>query len=198
MMPEIDRVVVIVASRGGVEALSVILGALPSTFEPPIVLVIHRGGETRSVLSKVLARRTALTVTDAIDGQVLAAGTVYVALPGRHVIVRKDGCLELSDGPTVHRMRPAGDPLFASAAARFGDAVIAIVLTGGDGDGADGLCAVRAAGGVTIAQSVEGARDPSMPRHAIATGAVDFVLPLDEIGPMLVTLAAEPIVRGAA
>ena len=190
------RIVVIAASAGGVEALSHILSELPPTFPLAIAIVQHRSLSSPHLLAKILGRKTPLHVKDAEDGEVIQAGVVYVAPPGVHLVVDEDRRFALMDGDRVKYVRPSGDVLFASAAEAFGSQVIAVVLTGGDGDGSGGILVVKQRGGVVLSQDVASAQVSGMPRSAIATGNVDYVLPLGEIAPALQSLALG-IVRGA-
>ena len=102
------------------------------------------------------------------------------------MIVTAERRIRLVDGPRIKRVRSSANPLFETAAAAFGDRLLAVVLTGGDGDGTDGVQTVAGAGGVVVAQDPRTAQARWMPESAIATGAVRHVLPLDEIGPYVV------------
>ena len=184
------NVVAIAASTGGLNALTQILGALPEELPAAIVIVVHLYPHHSSVLAQLLSRRTPLTVTQAQEGSCLAHGCVYVAPPDRHLIVEAGGLLTLSSAAKVHYTRPAADPLFISVAALYKENAIGIVLTGGDGDGSAGIEAIKQAGGTTIAQDEATSLQFSMPRSAIATGDVDYVCPLLEIGPLIVKLLA--------
>jgi two-component system chemotaxis response regulator CheB len=179
----------VVASAGGLKAISALLSGLPADFPAPLLVVQHLSPDRPSLLAEVLAAHTALSVTQAADGDAPMPGHVYVAPPDRHLLARSRHALALSGADRVRHVRPAGDVLFRSVAACFGAGAVAVVLTGGNGGGADGLRAVKAAGGVTIAQDEASSEAFSMPRAAAATGAVDHVLPLDALAPMLVSLA---------
>ena len=184
------HVVAIAASAGGFDALTQILGALPSELPATIVIVVHLYPYHQSILAELFSRITGLTVTQAKEGNCLAHGCVYVAPPDRHLIVEAGGILTLSSAAKVHYTRPAADPLFISVAALYNEKAIGIVLTGGDGDGSAGIAAIKKAGGITIAQDEATSLQFSMPRSAIATGNVDYVCPLLEIGPLIVKLLA--------
>ncbi len=192
------RIVVIVASAGGVEALSHILFDLPPTFPLCIAIVQHRSISSPNLLAKILQRQTKLRVKDAEDGDAVEPGIVYVAPPGVHLVVDATCRLTLVDGAKVKQVRPSGDVLFASAAEAFGSQVIALVLTGGDGDGSDGVVAVKKHGGTVISQDEVSAQVSSMPRAAIATGDVDFVLPLANIAWALEALALRGVARSGS
>jgi len=187
-LPKHAHVVAVGASAGGLNALSLILGGLPADFPAPVLVVQHLAPDFPSQLAHILSRHTNLHVKQAEQGDRLHAGWAYVAPPGRHLLVGSDRTLSLTQTHKVHYCRPSADVLFASVAASFGPSAVGVILTGGDGDDAAGIEAIRAAGGVTLAQDVPSSQQPSMPRSAAATGAVDFVLPLPEIAAALMAL----------
>ena len=178
-------IVVVAASAGGLDALSRILSQLPPTFPAALAIVQHRALSYPHLLADILRQRTKLKVRDAEHGDEPQPGIVYVAPPGIHLVVDAQQRFALIDGVKVKHARPSGDLLFVSAAEAFGPRVIALVLTGGDGDGSGGLSAVKEHGGIVISQDEESARDPSMPKAAIATGDVDYILPLAYIASTL-------------
>ena len=180
-------VVAIGASAGGVEALHVVIEALPAEFPAAVLVVQHMDPRHRSMLAGLLARRSRLKVKQAVHGEPVQPGVVYIAQPDAHLLVR-DGHLVLTDTPHVHFSRPSIDLLFESVADGYGDRAISVILSGSGVDGADGTRAVKAKGGTTIAQSPSSAAHPGMPQAARATGCVDVILPLEEIGPALVNL----------
>jgi two-component system chemotaxis response regulator CheB len=188
-LPDVS-VVAMAASQGGLTAVSTILAALSSDFPAAIVIAIHRTPHPHlpSRLASIFQAVTDLTVKEAQAGDYFAPGKVFIAPPDQHVLVCEGGTLALSDGPLVHFTRPAADPLFISVAASCGKNAIGVVLTGGDGDGSDGICAIKEAGGKTVAQSEATCEQFSMPRSAIKTGQIDFVVALDDIAPLLVHL----------
>lgn len=187
-----NRLVAIGASAGGLDAFSTILAALPDDFPAPIVIVQHLSAQFPSKLAHLLSDVTWLPVKEAQQDDRLQAGHVYVAPPGKHLVINPNLSLSLSLAPKVHHCRPSVDVLFRSAAASFAAGTIGVVLTGGDGDGSDGSRAIKAAGGVTIAQDLPTSRQPSMPLHAAATGSVDYVLSLPDIAAALVDLVTAP------
>jgi two-component system, chemotaxis family, protein-glutamate methylesterase/glutaminase len=183
------QIVVIAASAGGIEAISTVLGALPSTYPIPIAVVQHRAKGPTGMLGAILGRATSLRVKDADSGEALRAGSVYLAPGDTHLAITGERIVLLTAGPKVCFARPSADVLFGSAAEVYGCGVIAIVLTGGNNDATDGALLVRQAGGIVIAQDRMSSQQFSMPGSAIAAGAVDLVLPLSEIGPWLISLA---------
>jgi two-component system chemotaxis response regulator CheB len=181
-------VVAIAASAGGLQALSEVLSALPADFPAPIVVVQHLDPRHRSLMADILNRRTALTVVEAEQGSELRPGTVFVAPPDHHLLVNSGGALSLSDSELVHFVRPSADLLFESIAASYKSRAVAVVLTGSGTDGSMGVEAVKKMGGTVIAQDESTSEFFSMPRAAIQTGGVDFVLALNEISSALVAL----------
>jgi len=183
-------VIAMAASVGGLKALSAILSVLPADFPAAIAIVMHLSPDHDSVLAEILDRRTPLVVKKARTGDVLCQSCVFVAPPNHHLFVADSGRLELSSSSAekVHYARPSAEPLFASVAAVYRKNAIAVVLTGGDGDGSFGVQIIKDHGGRVIAQDRPTPEDFSMPQTAIETGDVDFILPLDEIGPKLIEL----------
>lgn len=181
-------VVALAASAGGLQALSAVLTALPADFPLPILIVQHLDPRHRSLVGEILARRTPLSVRLAADGDRLLPGEVLIAPPDRHLLVNPDGTVALSRAELVHFVRPSADLLFESAAGSYGPQVIAVVLSGTGSDGAAGVRAVKESGGTVIVQDERSAEFSGMPHAAMQTGPIDFVLPLEDIGPALVTL----------
>lgn len=159
-------------------------------FPAALAVVQHVDPRHRSLMADILAKRTQLTVHEAREGDRLRPGHVYVAPPNRHMLVNADGSLTLTQTELVHFVRPSADLLFESTAAAFGERAIAVVLSGSGHDGSMGVKAIKKTGGTVIVQDAGNAEFPGMPESALATGCVDFVLPLDDIAPALQTLCA--------
>ena len=183
-------IIAMAASAGGLNALSVILGGLPANFPAAIAIVMHLAPEHKSILAEILNSRTHLPVKQAHTGAVLSRGSVFVAPPNHHLSVVKGGRLKLSSSAAekFHFARPSAEPLFASVAKIYKRRAIAVVLTGGDGDGSFGVQIIKEWGGTVIAQDRPTSQDFSMPETSIKTGDVDFVLPLNAIAPKLIEL----------
>ena len=192
-----QRIVVIGASSGGIEALTTIVAALPKDFPAPICVVVHMGADSPGVLDRILSRAGALPAAQADSGMRLQAGHIYVSRPDHHLLI-EPGTMKLSRGPRENRFRPAIDPLFRSAAQVFGPAAIGVVLTGNLDDGTAGLWAIRRLGGLAIVQDPEDAQFPSMPRSAIENVDVNYTVPLGGIAPLLTELVASAPPQGAA
>ena len=181
-------IVAVAASAGGLNAISMLLGALPRDFPTPIVVVQHLDPRHRSLMADILSRRTTLTVKQAEQGEQLTVGTVFIAPPDRHLLVNTDDTLSLTQTELVHFLRPSADLLFESVAASHRDRAIAVVLTGTGSDGAMGVQAIKKMGGTVIAQNEQTAEFFGMPGAAIQAGCVDFTLAITEIAPALVAL----------
>jgi two-component system chemotaxis response regulator CheB len=184
-MKVLRNVVVIGGSLGGLKALSVACRELPSGFPALVLVVLHMAANSPKMFATMLGRQIQLPVSYAEDGETPVQGHVYMAPPDRHLIITPEGRLALDPGPKVHFARPAVNRLFETAAAAYGPRVIGVILTGGDHDGADGMAAIRSAGGLCIVQLPSDALDPSMPNAAISKDPLDEILPVDEIGARL-------------
>jgi two-component system chemotaxis response regulator CheB len=183
-------VIGLAASAGGLNALSVVLGCLPTDFPAALVVVQHLDPRHRSLMADILDRRTPLIVRPANEGSSLEQGVVFIAPPNRHLLVNPDGSLSLSQSELVHFVRPSADLLFESLAASYKERAIGVVLTGTGSDGSMGVEAIHKMGGTVIAQDEASAEFFGMPLAAIHTGSVDFVLSLEEIAPALMKLIA--------
>src|SRR5262249_46931616 len=219
----VAQLVVVGASAGGVEALSVLVSTLPAGFSVPIVVAQHLDPQRPSHLGEILARRSALPVRTVTSQEHLEPGVVYVVPADRHVEVTDGDVRVVPDGaaarargrrrvaaegdglgepggtaagsppgPPAERSTgpaPSIDRLLRSAAAAYGEGLIAVILTGSGADGASGAHDVREAGGTVIIQNPATARFPAMPQ-SLAPTTVDFVAELEAIGPLLQELVA--------
>jgi two-component system chemotaxis response regulator CheB len=183
--------VLVAASAGGLSALTSVLSELPADFSAAVAIVQHIEPHHRSMLAEILGRSCALPVTQAADGQRFQPGVVHVAPPDHHLLVDADGSLSLTRTELVHFVRPSADLLFESGAASFGNRAIGVVLTGTGSDGSLGVEAIKRRGGTVIAQDEATSDFFGMPGAAIEAGAVDFVLPLDQIAEALTSLVTE-------
>jgi two-component system chemotaxis response regulator CheB len=179
------------ASWGGLEALDTVLGALPHDFATPIAIAQHRAPDSgSSALPEMLGSHSGHAVVEPGDKDPIEPGHVYIAPADYHLIVEQEG-FALSTEGAVHYRRPSIDVLFDTAADVYAERLAAVILTGANDDGAYGMQRVRRRGGLTIAQHPETAARPDMPRAAIATGAVEHVVPLEEMGPFLQRAVSE-------
>ena len=178
-------IVAIAASAGGITALGRVLGGLPAGFPVPVVVVQHLDPRHKTIIAEVLGRRAKAPVVLAQDGMRAEPGIIYIAPPNHHLLVEAEGVLVLSSSELVHFLRPSADLLFESVAGAYGPRAIACVLTGTGTDGAMGASAIKSRGGTVIAEDPELAEFRGMPDAVIAAGAVDFILPLDEIATVI-------------
>ncbi|OGQ97164.1 MAG: hypothetical protein A2521_16290 [Deltaproteobacteria bacterium RIFOXYD12_FULL_57_12] len=182
--------VVMGGSAGGFKAYAAILSALPTDFELPVLVVQHLHPGDDGSFARHLARVALHPVIEPCDKERIERRQVYVAPANYHMLVERNGTIALSLEGKVNWSRPSIDALFESAALAFGQRVIAVILSGASIDGAVGMRAIKAAGGLTIAQEPATAEYPVMPQAAIDTGAVDEVLSVEEIGRRLIELGA--------
>src|SRR4028118_1360465 len=188
-------VVGIAASAGGLEAFLQLLKPLPADTGMAFVLIQHLAPDRQSLLSEILSRSTEMPVKEAQDGMAVEPNHVYVIAPNTRLLVL-EGVLRLLPREKIDGKYMPADAFFESLAADRGNKAIGVVLSGADGDGALGLMALKAAGGVTFAQCEDTAKFESMPNTARATGNVDFVLPPEAIARELENLSRHSLLAG--
>ena len=178
-------ILVIGASWGGVEALSQLVAGLPRDWTLPVVIVQHQHALSGVGLERILSRLTHLSVVDVGDKVEIAPKHLYIAPANYHLLVESDRTFSLSVEAPVNFSRPSIDVTFASVAHVFGRKVIALLLTGANDDGVEGLRFIHESGGFTMAQDPQEAVAPTMPQAAISAGVVDRVVLLDEVVPLV-------------
>jgi two-component system chemotaxis response regulator CheB len=181
--------IVIGASAGALDALSAILPLLPRGFPLPVLMVVHLPSHKESVLANLLQAKCEIDVREAEDKEPAGAGTVFLAPPDYHLLVETDKRLSLSTEEPVNFSRPSIDVLFEAAADAYGPRLIGVVLTGANPDGARGLRAVHAAGGIALVQRPESAQASAMPRAALDACPEAHALSLQEIAAYLLDSA---------
>lgn len=186
-MPQRD-IIVIGGSGGSLESLITIVGALPRNFPASIFIVIHMPADAPGLLPEHLACSGPLPAVQAVDGETIRHGRIYVARPDHHLVI-DNGRIRVMRGPRENRHRPAIDPLFRTAARVYGPRVIGVILSGRHDDGSAGLYAVKKRGGVAIVQEPGEASWSEMPREAAAYANPQFVLSTQEIAAKLKDLA---------
>ena len=189
--PRRFKAVALGISMGGVGALKRVLGALPTDFSLPILVVQHISPISRDGLPVLLDALCPIHVKEADEGEVPRPGTVYIAPPNYHLLVERDGRLALSTDPPVGFARPSADVLFESAAVVYGAGLIVIVLTGAGSDGSQGLKRIKDCGGLTIVQEPGDAEASSMPKHALQAVRADHVVLLAQLPGLLIRLGEE-------
>jgi two-component system chemotaxis response regulator CheB len=186
------ELVCIGASWGGLNAVGRVLADLPEEIDLPIVVAQHRHPNSLTgTLAELLGLRIDRPVLDVEDKMPIQRRHVYIAPPDYHLLVQR-GSFALSLDDRVQYSRPSIDVMFESAADAYGTAVIGIILTGANEDGAAGLAKIKRRGGVAVIQDPAGAMRRTMPDAAIAATAADAILPLEEIGKFLYGLWVDP------
>lgn len=160
--------IVIGASAGAVEALSRLLPALPADYPIPLLVVVHVPPDRDNALVALLRQRSRLAVLEAEDKGPIAPGAAYFAPADYHLLVETDRTLALSADDLVLYSRPSIDVLFESAAQAYGPGLVGLILTGANEDGAQGLAAIAAAGGLALVQDPDQAGARAMPEAALA------------------------------
>ena len=190
--PVLPRLLAIGSSTGGPQALQVMIrGLTPVLGRLPLVITQHMPQTFTAILAEHLARAANRPAHEGVHGETIKPGMLYVAPGGKHMRLERHGdsaAIVIGDDPPVHFCKPAVDPLFQSAAAAFGPALLAVVLTGMGTDGTDGAGDIAAAGGSIIAQDEASSVVWGMPGSAAHSGHCSAVLPLDEIAPRVVRL----------
>ena len=183
-----SHLIVVGTSAGGMPALVKFVAQLPATLSAAVLVVQHFASDSDGQhLIDRLAHHTSLPCRLPADGDLIEAGTIYLAPPDRHLLA-KDGStphLLVTKGPRENHYRPSVDALFRSAAVAFGPRTVGIVLTGMLHDGTAGLEFIKRCGGLAIVQDPAEAEFPSMPQSALQNVDVDYVVPLGMLGPLL-------------
>ncbi len=185
-----NRVIAIGISTGGPNALQYLLSQIPGDFPATFVVVQHMPEGFTEMFAHRLDECCALDVHEAKSGDLLVAGRVLICPGNRHIMVRRmprGEMVVLSDSPPINGHRPSADVLFHSVAQEFALTAVGILMTGMGEDGAEGLGAIKGAGGHTIAQSEETCVVPGMPRAAILKGYANKVVPLDNLAAYLLS-----------
>jgi two-component system chemotaxis response regulator CheB len=181
-------IIVIGGSAGSGAVLQRIMADLPPDLPASIFVATHVPSQSAGYLADMLARTSSLKVTEAIDGQPIEKGRVYVAVPDSHLLVI-DGTMRLGDGPRENMTRPAIDPLFRSAALSHGPRVVGVILSGMLNDGVSGLSAIKACGGTAIVQHPLDAEADQMPLAALETVNADEVASAADLGRLLTEIS---------
>ncbi len=186
------RVLLIGSSTGGPQALGAIVGRITSIIDQaPVLITQHMPPTFTTILAEILERAGGRPVHEAVDGEALRAGAIYIAPGGRHLrVIRRDGVpsVALDDGPQINFCKPAVDPMFSSAAETWGSWNLALVLTGMGSDGTRGAADIVAAGGCVIAQDEDSSVVWGMPGSVTKAGLCSAVLPIDQIAAKLTHL----------
>jgi two-component system chemotaxis response regulator CheB len=192
--PHAPRVLLIGSSTGGPQALMAVVTELgPVIDRYPVLITQHMPPTFTTILAEHLARSSKRPAHEAVDGEIIKPGTIYLAPGGRHMRVVRHGAdavIALDDGPPVNFCKPAVDPLFTSATEVWQTGTFAAILTGMGSDGMRGGKDIIAAGGNVIAQDEATSVVWGMPGAAANAGICSAVLPLNQIAPKIVRLFA--------
>jgi two-component system chemotaxis response regulator CheB len=186
------NIIVLGASSGGFDAIKQVVAGLPPNFDAALFIVWHMSPDTTGILPDVLNKLGPLPAANAKDFDEIRMGHIYIAPPDRHLLLESN-FVRVTKGPKENRFRPAVDPLFRSAAYTFGERVIGVVLSGALDDGTSGLWIIKERGGIAIVQDPKEATASGMPFNALREVKVDYILPVAQIGPMLVNLSSEQV-----
>lgn len=182
------KVIVVGASTGGFEALTLLLGGLKVALDTTVIVCQHIDKSARLNYHMIFRELSGFQLQEAEDKQLVMPGTIYFAPPGYHLYVESDLYFSLSVDAPVNWSRPSIDVLFESAAKAYREQLIGVILTGANADGMQGIREIKRLGGITIAQNPETAIAPTMPKMAIDTGCVDYVVDLPDVAGLLVKL----------
>ncbi len=182
------KMLVLGGSAGSLTVLFSLLPTLKLHFPFAIVLVLHRKNSGDSSLPDLLALKTAAPVREVEDKDPVLNGTIYLAPADYHLLVEKNLTFSLDDSEKVNFSRPSLDVTFESAAEVYGPELVAIILSGANEDGREGLAAVKAAGGTIIAQQPLSAQMPTMPMQAINRNAIDLIFTPEDISQYIANL----------
>ena len=182
---KLSRCVIIGGSAGSLKVILNMLPDLDSTLPIPIIIVLHRKEAYNSSLEELLATRTSLIVKEAEDKEQIKAHTIYLAPADYHLLVEKDGTLSLDASEKINFSRPSIDVTFQTAAEAFKENLLAILLSGANADGTDGLASTLHNNGKAAVQDPETAQVPFMPAYALAHLKTTFIIKETEIAALI-------------
>ena len=180
--------IVIGVSSGGMNAMKVMFSLLPKDFNTPVIIVQHIGAHSDNLWVRLLNEKSNLPIKEADEKEKIENGKVYIAPPNYHLLIEKDRTFSLTVDKHVNYSRPSIDVLFESAAEVYAGKLIGVILTGSNNDGTNGIKRVKECGGLTIIQDPDTAESAFMPKSAIAAIKPDYVLSLEGITELLITL----------
>ena len=176
-----DKLVLIAGSAGSLQVMLSILLAMGREYPIPVLVVLHRNNVFESSLDELMSMRTNVVIKEVEEKEPVVPGMVYLCPADYHVLLEQDHTFSLDYSERVNYSRPSIDVTMHSAADVYGDGLIALLLSGGNADGSDGMAYVQSKGGFTVVQDPETAEVPFMPQQAILRVSVDLVVPTDEL-----------------
>jgi two-component system, chemotaxis family, protein-glutamate methylesterase/glutaminase len=180
-----DKLVLIAGSAGSLQVMLSILLAMGREYPIPVLVVLHRNNVFESSLEELMSIRTNLLIKEVEEKEPILPGVVYLCPADYHVLVEKDFTFSLDYSERVNYSRPSIDVTMRSAADVYGEGLIALLLSGGNADGSDGMAYVQSKGGRTVVQDPATAEVPYMPQQAILRMTVDLVVPTEELPGLL-------------
>jgi len=180
--------IVMGVSSGGMNALKFIFSVLPANFSIPIIIVQHISAQSNNEWIELLNEKSNLTVKEADEKEKIETGNVYIAPSNYHLLIEKNKTFSLTIDERVNFARPSIDVLFESAAEAYEGKLIGVVLTGSNNDGTKGIRRIKECGGLAIIQDPETAESSYMPASAIAAIQADYILTLEKIIELLITV----------
>lgn len=187
-----DKLLLIGGSAGSLQVILSVLSALGRGYPMPVVVILHRNNNFESSLEDLLSSRTQLPIKEIEEKEPIAPGRVYLCPADYHVLVEQDHSFSLDYSERVNFSRPSIDVTLRSAADVYGAGVIALILSGGNADGTEGMQYVKNQGGFTIIQDPATAEVPYMPQQVLHRVEVDLVVPTDELPGLIRGLGRTP------
>lgn len=185
------KLVVVGASSGGIEAISILLSKLPVSLNIPVVIVLHIGNNKINTLLSQLNNKTSFLVKEAEQNEVISPKIVYFAPPNYHIQIEENRTISLSTDAKVNFSRPSIDVLFETAAWVYKDELVGILLTGSNNDGSNGLLEIKKHGGKTIVENPITAYSKTMPYTATTLFEPDYIINIEDIAEKINELCAE-------
>lgn len=176
-------------SAGSLEVLIKVLPLLEISISFAIVIIVHRKNSNDSALLELLSTKTLIPVREVEDKDAMQPGFIYLAPADYHLLIENERTFSLDDSEKVNFSRPSIDVTFESFADSMGNSTVAVILSGANTDGTQGLEAVHRAGGKTVAQDPVSAQVPFMPQHAITHTTVDYVFSTSELAQFINSLS---------
>lgn len=184
----IRDIILIGASTGGPNAIEKVITGFTQDINAAVLVVQHMPSGFTKAFAERLNKKCSLEVLEARDGNKIEKNKVYIAPGGYHMVVKEPGIIRLNQEPPLWGVRPAVDQLFISASLVYTNRIISVVLTGMGKDGAKGTVEVKKNNGITIVQDEETCVIYGMPKVALETGYVDYVVPIDKIASKIQSL----------
>lgn len=186
-----DKLLLIGGSAGSLQVILSVLSAMGKGYSMPVLVVLHRNNVFESSLEELLSSRTQLLIKEVEEKEAIVPGVVYICPADYHVLVEQDHTFSLDYSERVNYSRPSIDVTFRSAADVYGVGLAALILSGGNADGSEGMLYVQEKGGFTIVQDPKTADVPYMPQQVLLRMGVDLVVPTEELPGLIRSLGSQ-------